>query len=209
MGPAFTTCFFITVFSFSVAIAGPIYPDPQVNQPSNNEKPEHLQSTVPLEPMGVTNPPPIRPPTDSFFYKWEKSISFNTGPYSLIAPDGTIPLYGMFGFTYLWQSSTRNHIETGADAITTPEGHLWAAYRVNFDSTDRFRTFTSVGPGVRIVPPNGLATFLALSHYFARGAAGLEYSVTNQASLRGEAFFAIDLQGAVFFGTTAGVSIGF
>lgn len=182
-----------------------------MNKPKTVEGQGAAESTAPLKDVNVTSPPAIEALRENYFYKYGSELATGLGIYSVnpsTASDGTFPLYSLIDFVYILPSVTSFHIQTGVETISAGEGHIWAAAQWISHSTERWRPFYTAGPGIRLIPANGLATFLAFSHYFIRGSVGAEYGIKDRHSLRGEIFAASDFQLGTFYGLSLGYSYG-
>jgi hypothetical protein len=198
----------ICIIAISLETLGkPIDPDPSRDKPRSAPATDEKGPVVPPPELDVTQPPEdLYRTKDAYFYKYERAFTVHVGPY-LINSDGLVT-YWVYGFTYLWENPGMFHFESGVENITFGEGHLWTVGRWNFMRTKKFRPFVSAGPGLRLVPSNGLATFLKLANYFARATVGFEYSVAGPTSLRAEIFSGADSEGRLFFGVTGGYTVG-
>ena len=199
---------FVTLMIGHSSLGEPVYPDPKVNKPKSTVDEGPPQSTSPLRPMDVGVPQEQDQTEDSFFYKYQSSVAVNLGAYFMEDTAPNTIMYGLLGATYLWYSPYFTHLETGVEEISSIEGHLWTMVRWQSSGTNRWRPFYGLGLGVRIIPQNGLATFLQLTDYFARAAYGAEYSVDGRQSWRGEISAACDFQGHPFVTLTLGYSLG-
>jgi len=193
------------------AVAEPIPPDPETNKPHGKVDETPTDSTSPLKSVDITEPPPEKPSdVEGYFYRYQEAFSFNAGPgIAFNNSDGTSTGFTLGNLTYLWPSPRYFHWESALELATLGEGHVWTMARWNVNSTTRWRPYYGAGAGVRLIPQNGLATFLDVSHYFGRGAAGMEYGLKGHESIRGEAFVAVDLTGNLFVGVTIGYNYGF
>ncbi len=194
---------FFSLLAGAAAAANTIDPSPDVNIPHTEKETSPSQSTTPLQDMEVTQPPP-QESGGSFFYKYERSLSIHMGPYYSEIPT----TYWVYGFTYLWQYPLDFHLETGLDSVTYGEGQIWTVARWNYRYTKKLRPYLAGGFGIRLVPSNGLATFLESSNVFARCSSGLEYSISGPTSLRLDVFGAYDFGGRSFLGGTLGLTVG-
>ncbi|MDZ4677999.1 MAG: hypothetical protein SGI74_10900 [Oligoflexia bacterium] len=200
----------IGIFLFSLfSVAGPINPDPKTNKPDPKAEMTKSEDVLPLQQVDVTTPVESTDSETSFFYPHQSAFSISFGPVFLSPAEGVVMTYGQLSGTYVWQSPTSFHLETGLDATTQGQGHLWQAFRNNFSSSLKWRPFWSLGVGFKMYPERGLITFLSLSNYFFRLALGTEYSIWESVSFRSEMFLAPDMEGRGFFGGILGFSYGF
>jgi hypothetical protein len=198
----------IVFFSSIICAAGPINPDPQNNKPNANAETSEPEDVAPLQQMDVTIPKAKIETEPMYFYPYDSSFSVGFGPVFLSPAEGIVLTYGQLSGTYVWQSNTSFHIESGLDATSQGQGQLWTGLRNNWHSSEKWRPFYSFGVGFKIYPERGLTTFLSLSNYFLRAALGVEYTVWEPISFRAEMFVAPDLEGRGFFGGTIGFAYG-
>jgi hypothetical protein len=190
------------------AKAADIGPDPKTNKPRTQHDLGPGQSTENLQPLDIGQPRPEKFERDTYFYKYETSLSVNAGPFVLVPTNGDSSSFNSsIGFDYLWWSPTFFHWETGVETIPAG-GRVWTTARWNRTSTERFRPFTSIGAGVNIFPSDGLATFLKFARYLVRGAAGAEIGLGGRHSFRVEFYSSSTLDASVTLGLNFGYSFG-
>jgi hypothetical protein len=190
------------------APAAPVYPNSETNKPQGGESPPS-QNTNSLIPVDVTNPDGDQSLKSSYFYPFDSEVSGYVGLTFVSASDGSLPAYGGAGISYLWQSSTRLHLETGAETTALGDGHIWGAGRWILHFTDLFRPYYSFGLGLKLRSDRALANVVDLSNYYFRVACGAEYSLDRHVSVKTEVFGGYDTLGRSLVGVTLGFAYGF
>lgn len=193
-----------------LSLASEVGPDPVVNKPQSQKPHYEKQDTKPLMEVDMARPDHLKPvETEGYFYPYSSALSVNLGTSAaLVSGSFTPEFYPLINGTFLWPSLKNMHFETGIDVVVGQDGHFYTGLRYIFGSTDQFRPFWSLAPGVQWKPDEKLATFLRLRNYYVRGSAGFESSFWDQYSVRVELFLGVDLGGDAHGGIFSGISYG-
>lgn len=195
------------VCSPSQSAPGPT--DPQLDEPSTNSDLD--REKIPAERIDSIDITEVKGDpfkandfgSSEYFYPYRRSVSprlgtlFNSSEY---ADDKSI-LY-LVGFQLLFQDQFRRSFEGGLDLVSNGTGRAHFSHRW-FHSRSRFRPFSKVGLGVKIIPKNGLATLVKFDNWQARGAIGFEHLLLAPLSFRCELEAAVgprDFEAAIVAG---------
>ena len=166
-------------------------PSPDIHAPSledesaSGSKDEAIKQT-----LDIAQPPPPRPTVpfedrEDFFYPFRKALTVRGGFIAATKEIDAKNTYSIIGIQYLFPTRKLLSIEVGADLLSDGKGVLHGARRWEF-SRGRTRPYFKGGAGVQVIPKEQLVTFLKLSNYQLRGAAGFEYSINTTQSARFE-----------------------
>ena len=167
-----------------------------MTQPTEDGGEQHADR---LQSVDVAAPPAesqevIRNRKLEYYFPFRQAMSPRAGAiYDLkrYAEDGQL-LY-LLGIQYLWHTQELKAFEAGADLISDGTGVAHFS-RVRIYSRGRFRPYSKWGGGVRIIPKDGLITFLKTENLQGRAAIGFEHLLAPPMSLRFDAEATISLQ---------------
>ncbi len=164
----------------------------------NLEDPPPSEENVEVDPakrdaVVISPAPPERPDANrpSFFYRYRNGLSPMFGiAYDTRASNDEPGILTVMAIRYLFASESLSSFEAGAELLSNGSGAFQIQKRIDYSRT-KFRPYTSLGGGIRIVPKDEVATLLRYEHLQLRGSAGLEYFTTDPISAR------IDVTGIV------------
>jgi hypothetical protein len=143
-----------------------------------------------------------------YFYPYHRSMTPRVGfSYDSYTYPNDQKFPALFGFEYLYRTQALHSYEAGADLLTDNSGQAHFSRRW-FYSRSSFRPYSKAGGGLRIVPNDGLATFLRFENFQVRGAIGAEQLIIDPMSLRFEIEAAISTKRVNLF-ATLGYSFAF
>jgi hypothetical protein len=178
-------------FLASPSFAKPLPPSPELPDPREQAEPESsTQDEAIKQTLDIAEPPPPRPlpafqDREDFFYRYRKALSIRAGLLAATKEIDAKNSYTVMGVQYRFPTHNLLSFELGADLLSDRQGVLHVARRWEFSRT-RNRPYFKGGLGVQVVSQEQLVTFLKLSNYQLRGAAGFEHSVNEKQSVRFE-----------------------
>lgn len=147
-----------------------------------------------LESLKITPAPPAPlikiEQSPEYFYQYRKAL---TGRLGLGYDTKSSATFSDIGASFLFSHKLKSY-EAAADLMSDGAG-LIHAYRRFIYGSGRFRPYSKVGIGVRIVPADQLATVLRYEHYQLRGGGGAEWLVMNAISARLDGELAVSARG--------------
>lgn len=184
------------------ALAAPNPPQPNLDEPEKETlgepSPQDLESTGTINitpPPALTNVSSRGVVSSEYFYRYRNSLSPRAGMVlnsEAYAQDKRF-LY-IVGFQYLFPTHDLRDFEAGADVVSDGTGRAMFARRWIYSRT-RFRPYTKAGGGVKIIPADGLTTFIRLENLQARAAIGAERLLLAPMSLRCEFEVTVGMKG--------------
>ncbi len=160
-----------------------------------------MQSTAPTNPNKKYVASPLQ-----FFYSDTQSLSVYLGAAYSSQP---AVVYGLGGFSYMLPSQNRFHLEAAFDSLGAQEAHFRLMAKWYSGIAGKIRSYYNLGLGLRMLSNDNLVVILSWTRFFLQAGGGLEWSFTQNLSLRAEAFTAGDLNSNAYLGLLAGISIGF
>ena len=187
----FTTSFFL-FFSSGFLQASPTGLDPSLNknaavQEKNKEEVE-LNPSPQMQFMDIGKPKIEEKkfriiPQDKFFYAHRHGMIPYLGYLRGIVGDkGQMQAQSM-GLSYWFVDRFQKQKEIGF-SLYKNEGFFYGYSIYPFQSSGRFRSFSRLGLGARVVGEQGMATFLKYDNYHGRLGLGAEWTLLDPMSFR-------------------------
>jgi hypothetical protein len=175
----------------STAFAAALPPSPELADPLAQDEPvTSTQDEAIKQTLDIGQPPPPGPRAafqdrEDFFYRYRKAITVRGGFLAATKEVDMKNTFTLLGIQYRFPNRNLTSFELGADLLLDGPGVLHVARRWEFSRTAN-RPYFKGGLGVQVVSEEQLVTFLKLSNYQLRGAAGFEHSVNETQSARFE-----------------------
>lgn len=158
-----------------------------------------LQNSLPSE--EASTPKPLQ-----FFYAHNRALSIYGGA---TYANQVGMFYGLGGVSYMFYSQSRFHYEAAFDALGTLESHFRFMGKWYLKLSQQLRPYYNLGLGVRVMSQDNIAVFLSWPRLFFQGGGGIEWSFSQDFSLRAEAFAEADLSNNSNLAAFGGVTVGF
>lgn len=141
---------------------------------------------IKIETVDISPAPPLPPRSRSsaFFYSYRQSLTLRAGALYATRAEDDKNLHTLIGVQYTFPIDLKPH-EAGADLASDGSGILHFARKFVY-SRDRFRPYSKLGAGLRIVPSERLTSLLKHKNYQVRAAIGFEQLTRRPMSLRME-----------------------
>lgn len=171
-------------FSVEKTFAAPSVQKTQMNDiEKKDDTPE--QKNV-IEGLDISTPPPEKKASDetSIYFPYESSISprLGMGTDSTLLAQNTY--YYLFGFNYLFQSTSSSHLEVGFDLINDGSGVITVGQRTIYDQSTYLRPYFKIAVGLKTNASDQLNTFLKKDNYRLIPSMGLERILFKNSSAR-------------------------